>query len=155
MFKIKFHGGPWNVATIEDKNPEMEYGIFGIADSDGNRVLPGALNVGMSISTSTTHHDACRTFLEFMQREENILKWQEITGNAIIVEGVDYSMDTCFEAFKEDAVAGNFYLPQIVWKNSSGIYKEFLTGIQDVLTSADSIENIPVRLDEKQAELSR
>ncbi|MBQ1491688.1 MAG: extracellular solute-binding protein [Blautia sp.] len=149
------HGGPWNVATIEDKNPDMEYGIFGIADSDGNRVLPGALNVGMSISTSTTHHDACRTFLEFMQREENILKWQEITGNAIIVEGVDYSMDTCFEAFKEDAVAGNFYLPQIVWKNSSGIYKEFLTGIQDVLTGADTIENIPVRLDEKQAELSR
>ena len=149
------HGGPWNIATIEDKNPAMQYGIFGIADVDGNRVLPGALNVGLSISTSTAHHDACRAFLEFMQRDENILKWQKVSGNAIIVEGVDYEMGTVFEAFKEDAVKGNFYLPQIVWKNSSGIYKEFLTGIQDVLTGADTVENIPVRLDEKQAELSR
>ena len=149
------HGGPWNIATITDKNPEMEYGIFGIGDVDGNKVLPGALNVGLSISTSTAYPEACRTFLEFMQRDENILKWQKISGNAIIVEGIDYEMGTVFEAFKEDAVNGNFYLPQIVWKNSSGIYKEFLTGIQDVLTGADTIENIPVRLDEKQAELSR
>ena len=149
------HGGPWNVATIEDKNADMEYGIFGISDKDGNCVLPGALNVGLSISTSTEHRDACRTFLEFMQREENILKWQKVSGNAIIVEGVEYELGTVFEKFKEDAVSGNFYLPQIAWKNSSGIYKEFLTGIQDVITGADTIENIPVRLDEKQAELSR
>ena len=64
-------------------------------------------------------------------------------------------MGTVFEKFKEDAVNGNFYLPQIAWKNSSGIYKEFLTGVQDVITGADSVENIPVRLDEKQAELSK
>lgn len=149
-----FHGGPWNVATIEDKNPDMDYDIFGLSDSDGNCVLPGAVNIGLSISTSTEHREACRTFLEFMQRDENILKWQEITNNAIIVDGIDYTMDTVFEKFKEDAVTGNFYLPQIAWKNSSGIYKEFLTGIQDTITGADTIENIPVRLDEKQAELS-
>lgn len=150
-----FHGGPWNVATIEDKNPDMDYDIFGLSDSDGNCVLPGAVNIGLSISTSTEHKEACRTFLEFMQRDENILKWQEITNNAIIVDGIDYTMDTVFEKFKEDAVTGNFYLPQIAWKNSSGIYKEFLTGIQDTITGADTIENIPVRLDEKQAELSK
>jgi raffinose/stachyose/melibiose transport system substrate-binding protein len=149
------HGGPWTVATIESKNPDLEYDIFGISDKDGNQVLPGALNVGLSISTTTAHEEACRTFLEFMQRDENILKWQQISNNAIIVEGIDYEMGTVFEKFKEDAVNGNFYLPQIAWKNSSGIYKEFLTGVQDVITGADSVENIPVRLDEKQAELSK
>lgn len=149
------HGGPWTVSTIEAKNPDLAYDIFGLSDSDGNKVLPGAVNVGLSISTSTEHEDACMAFLEFMQRDENILKWQAITNNAIIVEGVDYEMNSVFEKFKEDAVAGNFYLPQIAWKNSSGIYKEFLTGVQDVITGADSVENIPVRLDEKQAELSK
>ena len=149
------HGGPWNIATIEPKNPDMNYDIFGLSDSNGNRVLPGAVNVGLSISTTSAHKDACRAFIEYMARDENIVKWQKVTNNAIIVEGIDYTMGTVFEKFKEDAVTGSFYLPQIVWNNSSGIYKEFLSGIQDTITGADTIENIPVRLDEKQAELSQ
>ena len=149
------HGGPWNIATIEQKNPDMNYDIFGLSDSNGNRVLPGAVNVGLSISTTSAHKDAGRAFIEYMARDENIVKWQKVTNNAIIVEGIDYTMGTVFEKFKEDAVTGSFYLPQIVWNNSSGIYKEFLSGIQDTITGADTIENIPVRLDEKQAELSQ
>ena len=149
------HGGPWNIATIEQKNPEMNYDIFGLSDNSGNRVLPGAVNVGLSVSTTSEHKDACRAFIEYMARDENIVKWQKVTNNAIIVEGIDYTMGTVFEKFKEDAVSGSFYLPQIVWNNSSGIYKEFLSGIQDTITGADTIENIPVRLDEKQAELSQ
>lgn len=149
------HGGPWNIATIEQKNPDLNYDIFGLSDNNGNRVLPGAVNVGLSISTSSEHKDACRAFIEYMARDENIVKWQKVTNNAIIVEGIDYTMGTVFEKFKEDAVTGSFYLPQIVWNNSSGIYKEFLSGIQDTITGADTIENIPVRLDEKQAELSQ
>lgn len=149
------HGGPWNIATIEQKNPEMNYDIFGLSDNSGNHVLPGAVNVGLSVSTTSEHKDACRAFIEYMARDENIVKWQKVTNNAIIVEGIDYTMGTVFEKFKEDAVSGSFYLPQIVWNNSSGIYKEFLSGIQDTITGADTIENIPVRLDEKQAELSQ
>ena len=149
------HCGPWNIATIEQKNPEMNYDIFGLSDNSGNRVLPGAVNVGLSVSTTSEHKDACRAFIEYMARDENIVKWQKVTNNAIIVEGIDYTMGTVFEKFKEDAVSGSFYLPQIVWNNSSGIYKEFLSGIQDTITGADTIENIPVRLDEKQAELSQ
>ena len=149
------HGGPCNIATIEQKNPEMNYDIFGLSDNSGNRVLPGAVNVGLSVSTTSEHKDACRAFIEYMARDENIVKWQKVTNNAIIVEGIDYTMGTVFEKFKEDAVSGSFYLPQIVWNNSSGIYKEFLSGIQDTITGADTIENIPVRLDEKQAELSQ
>ena len=149
------HGGPGNIAMIEQKNPELNYDIFGLSDNSGNRVLPGAVNVGLSVSTTSEHKDACRAFIEYMARDENIVKWQKVTNNAIIVEGIDYTMGTVFEKFKEDAVSGSFYLPQIVWNNSSGIYKEFLSGIQDTITGADTIENIPVRLDEKQAELSQ
>lgn len=149
------YGGPWDVATIENSNPDLDYDIFGLSDKEGNSVLGGAVGVGLSISTSSDKKEECRAFIEFMARDENILKWQKLTNNVIIVDGVDYSMDTVFEKFKEDAIEGNFYLPPIVWKNSAGIYKEFLTGIQDAITGADTIENIPVRMDEKQAELDR
>ena len=78
------HGGPWNIATIEQKNPEMNYDIFGLSDNSGNRVLPGAVNVGLSVSTTSEHKDACRAFIEYMARDENIVKWQKVTNNAII-----------------------------------------------------------------------
>lgn len=149
------HGGPWTVTTIEGKNPDLNYDLFAITDKDGNCVYPGALNVGLSISTTSEHKEACRTFLEFMSRDENILKWQKVSNNVIIVDGIEYEMGTVFEKIKDEAVNGNFYLPQIVWKNSAGIYKEVLTGIQDVITGADTIENIPIRMDEKKAELSQ
>ena len=150
-----FHGGPWNVNGIEEKNPELKYNIFGLADKEGNTVLAGAVNVGLSINKASEHKDECLKFIEFMARDENIQKWQKVTNNALIVEGIEYSLDTVFEKFKQDAVDGNFYLPQIAWKNSAGIYREYLTGIQDTITGADTIENIPVRLDEKEAELNQ
>lgn len=71
----------------------------------------------------------------------------------LIVDGLDYELDTVINQFKDDGVKGNFYLPQLVWKNSAAIYKELLTGIQDAMTGADKIENVPVRMDKKMAEL--
>lgn len=148
------HGGPWTIQTIIDKNPDMNFDIFGIPDKDGNCVLPGAVNVGMSISASSEKQDACRKFIEFMSRDENILAWQKVTNNVIIVDGIDYSMGNVMDKFKETAVDGDFYLGQIVWDNSAGIFKELLVGLQDSLTGADTIDHIPVRLDEKMQELN-
>lgn len=148
------HGGPWNIATFVEKNPEMKFDIFPLADKQGNCVLSGALNVGLSISAASPNKEACKKFIDFMAKDENILNWQKTTGNVIVVEGIDYELDTVINKFKEEAVDGNFYLPQIAWKNSAGIYKELLTGIQDSITGADTIENIPIRLDTKMKELS-
>ena len=150
-----FHGGPWTISTIVDKNPDLDFDMFGLSDKDGNQVLPGALNVGMSISTSSAHQEECRAFIEFMSRDENIIAWQAVSNNAIVVQGVEYSMNPILDKFKEDAVNGNFYLPQIVWDNSAGIYKELLSAVQDTITGADTVDNIAVRLDEKRAELTR
>lgn len=148
------HGGPWTIGTIVQKNPELNFDIFGIHDNEGNCVLSGAVNVGLSISASTEKKEQCRQFIEFMSREENILKWQKVTGNAIIVEGIDYEMGNVMDKFKDIAAAGDFYLGQIVWDNSAGIFKELLVSVQDCLTGTDTIENVPKRLDAKMAELN-
>lgn len=148
-----YSGGPWNIGTFEEKNPDLNYDIFPLPDKDGNAVLTGALNVGLSISSTSDKQEAAWKFLEFMSRDENILRWQKSTGNVLIVDGLDYELDTVINQFKDDGVKGNFYLSQLVWKNSAAIYKELLTGIQDAMTGADKIENVPVRMDQKMAEL--
>lgn len=150
-----YHGGPWNIPTISEKNPDLKFDMFAIPDPDGNAVLNGAVSPGLSISSSTEKKDAAWKFLEYMSTDENIKNWQKTTGNVLIVDGIDYEMDTIINQFKEDAVKGNFYLPQIVWNNSAGIYKEMLAGIQDAMTGTDTIENVPVRMDAKMAELSK
>ena len=148
------HGGPWNVQTIESKNPDMEYDIFPLPDNDGNVVFSGAVNVGMSISSSTEKKESCKKFLEYMSEDENILKWQKCTGNAIVVQGIEYEMNSVFDKFKQEAVDGNFYWPPCVWNNSAGILKELVAASQDAVTGADTAENVAARLDTKMEELS-
>jgi raffinose/stachyose/melibiose transport system substrate-binding protein len=150
-----FGGGPWHIALIRERNPALDYGILQFGDKGGNRVLGGALNVGLSISASSDKTDAAFKFLDYMARDENIKKWQrDVTGMILVVSGIDYEVGNIFDQCKEDAVRGNFYLPQMEWDNSAAIFKELLTGVQDVMTGADIIENVPRRLDAKMKELN-
>lgn len=149
-----YHGGPWNIATFVEKNPNLKFDIFPVPAEDGKTILTGALSPGLSISTSSKHKEACQKFLDFVSHDEQITKWQKLTGNVLVVDGINYEMDSVINQFKDKAVAGEFYLPQIVWKNSAAIYKEMLIGVQDAMTGGDTIENIPVRMDKKMEELS-
>ena len=91
--------------------------------------------------------------IEFMAEDENLLKWQETSGNAIVVEGIDYELDPVLDKYKDYVVDGAFYYTQVEWKNSAGIFKEMIAAVQDVIAGADTIENVPKRLDEKNKEL--
>lgn len=146
--------GPWNIPVYREKNPDLKFDSFPLADSDGNVVLTGAVSPGLSISTSSAHKEECRKFIEFMARDENLKKLQASTGNALAVDGIDYELDPVLDKFKGYVVDGAFYYTQVEWKNSAGIFKEMLTAVQDTLTGADTIENVPKRLDEKNKELS-
>jgi raffinose/stachyose/melibiose transport system substrate-binding protein len=149
-----FGGGPWHVAVLNEKNPTLNYGVFSVGDKNGNKTLGGALNVALSIAAASSKKDIAFTFLDYMSQDENIIKWQkDVTGMALTVSGIDYEVGNVFGQFKEEAVRGNFYLPQMEWDNSAAIYKEFLLGIQDVMVGADTIENVPRRLDAKMKEL--
>ena len=126
---------------------------FPLSDKDGNVVLTGALNAGLSISSTSEHKEECKKFIEFMAEDENLVKWQETSGNAIVVEGIDYELDPVLDKYKDYVVDGAFYYTQVEWKNSAGIFKEMIAAVQDVIAGADTIENVPKRLDEKNKEL--
>lgn len=145
--------GPWNLGVYRSKNQDLHFDSFALPDSEGNVVLTGALNVGLSISSSSEHKEECRKFIEFMSRDDNLEKWQKAVGNALVVEGIEYELDPVLDKFKGYVVDGAFYYPQVEWKNSGAIFKEMLTAVQDVITGADTIENVPKRLDAKNKEM--
>ena len=152
--------GPWNLGVYRSKNPDLHFDNLIVAedgkllpDSEGNVVLTGALNVGLSISSSSEHKEECRKFIEFMSRDDNLEKWQKAVGNALVVDGIEYELDPVLDKFKGYVVDGAFYYPQVEWKNSGAIFKEMLTAVQDVITGADAIENVPKRLDAKNKEM--
>jgi raffinose/stachyose/melibiose transport system substrate-binding protein len=149
-----FGGGPWHIAVLKEKAPDLDYGVFSIGDKNGNKIHGVELNVGLSIAAASGKKDLAFRFLDYMSRDENIKKWQkDVTGMILTVSGIDYEVENVFDQFKEEAVKGNFYLPQMEWDNSAAIYKEFLLGIQDVMVNADMVENVPRRLDAKMKEL--
>jgi raffinose/stachyose/melibiose transport system substrate-binding protein len=149
-------GGPWNINDIKSKNPDMNFDIFAIPDNQGNIVSPGALNVGLSISSSSTKKDQAFKFLDFMSRDENILKWQrDVTGMILIVQGLDYDVGSVFNKYKYLAEEGKFYLTQMEYDNAAAITKEKVVAFQDVMTGADKVENVPKRLDAKMEELKQ
>lgn len=143
--------GPWDLQTYRDLG--VNYDTFPMPDSDGNVILSGAVDPGFSVSSSSAHQAEALKFIEFMAREENLLTYHDLTGRAIVVDGIEYKMDPLYEKYIDKTVAGDFYLAQIAWLNSAAIAEEFNTAIQDVLTGADTIENVPKRLDAKNAEL--
>lgn len=145
--------GPWNLEVYREKNPDLKFDSFPLSDKNGNVVLTGALNAGLSISSTSEHKEECKKFIEFMAEDENLLKWQETSGNAIVVEGVDYELDPVLDKYKDYVVDGAFYYTQVEWKNSAGIFKEMIAAVQDVIAGADMIDNVPKRLDEKNKEL--
>lgn len=145
--------GPWNLEVYREKNPDLKFDSFPLSDKNGNVVLTGALNAGLSISSTSEHKEECKKFIEFMAEDENLLKWQETSGNAIVVEGVDYELDPVLDKYKDYVVDGAFYYTQVEWKNSAGIFKEMIAAVQGVIAGADMIDNVPKRLDEKNKEL--
>ncbi len=147
-------GGPWSLIQFAEKNPDLNYDVFPLPDQDGNTVLMGAVGVGLSISSASQNKELCRTFINYMAKDENIVKWQQKTGYTIVVSGIEYELDNVFGKYKQDAIDGNFYWPHCVWNNSAGILTELYTATQDVISGADTVQNLPVRLDEKMAELS-
>lgn len=143
--------GPWDLATYRELG--VNFDTFPLADKEGNVILGGAVDPGFSVSSTSEHQEEALKFIEFMTREENLLTYHDLTGRAIVVDGIDYEMDPLYDKYIEQTVDGDFYLAQIEWENSAAIMEEFNTAIQDVLTGADTIDNVPKRLDAKNAEL--
>ncbi|MGI6689289.1 MAG: extracellular solute-binding protein [Clostridiales bacterium] len=72
--------GTWNISTIMNNNPDLNFGAFQIPTNDGVRPFVGTYSNGFSIYSKTENPDAALAFLNFFASLEGQTIWVNTLG---------------------------------------------------------------------------
>ena len=147
-------GATWNVTSIDEKNPDLEYGMLPWFGTDDKTAwCTGAAGVGWSINANTAHPEEARLFLEFITSADSLKTFQAQTGGLLAVSGIEYNIHPVIAMCIDKLYAGNFYLPAVAWKHSGALGQVMLTGTQEVVMGVSAGEEVVQAMDDKWAEL--
>jgi len=147
-------GATWSVVSIDQKNPDLQYGMLPWFGLDGKTAwCTGAAGVGWSINASTKHPEEALTFLEFLVSDDSLKAFQAKTGGLLAVTGIEYNVHPVIAMCIDKLYEGNFYLPAVAWKHSGALGQVMLTGTQEVVMGASTGEDVVQAMDDKWAEL--
>lgn len=146
-------GGPWSLPDFEAKNPDLEFGTFGIPGFDGEVMLQGTANVGIGIAKEAKNKEGAEKFMEYLSSEDGVKCWSDTFGNFMNVAGVEYTVDPCLEDFKADVADGNVYWQTVEWPSSSSVIDVFTSSCQSVIAGTSTPEEALKAVDEKFEEI--
>ena len=73
-------GGTWNISTIDQNNPDLNYGAFAIPAEDGTAGLVGTAANGFSINANTENMEAAAAFASYCASKEGQTAWVQTIG---------------------------------------------------------------------------
>lgn len=73
-------GGTWNISTIDQNNPDLNYGAFAIPAEDGTAGLVGTAANGFSINANTKNMEAAEAFASYCASKEGQTAWVQTIG---------------------------------------------------------------------------
>ncbi len=147
--------GPWAVATLKQKNPNLDLGLFPFVGSTADRdYTVGAVNVGLAISAKAQNRAAAEAFLNFLGSNDGLTIYQKITGNFIGAKNISYTIDPVMEPIRSFAEKGKFGFPPIVWTYSETLAPMLIKGLQQIVLGTETPEQLVKELDDKQTELA-
>lgn len=147
--------GPWNVNTINEINPELDYKCMGIPGKEaGNIWYDGAVNVGLCVNSASENQELALLLLEFAASPEGLQAQYEGYGSTIIAQGFTSEgtpqMSQAEEAFRE----GKTYIPMGDWMSySEPLRNTYLTSLQDCLIGKIAPEDVAKNMDAKLQEM--
>lgn len=97
--------GTWNIQTIQENNPELNFGAFQIPTEDGTRPFVGTSSVGFSVSSDTQNEEAALAFVNYFASLEGQTAWIKaldsipcttkiVSDNEVINEIAQYDVQT-------------------------------------------------------------
>lgn len=151
-----FPGGPWNIPTIEQTNPDIEFEIMAIPGKEpGNKYFNGAPGVGFAVNSKTKNKEEAMLFLEYMTTQEGLKQFEEGTGGIITVHGYESEVHPAYApAYKDGLMAGKIYLPMVSWdRHQEALRNQFLVSLQDIAVNKITPEEATASLDNKLKEM--
>lgn len=145
--------GAWAIDDMLKYNPELNLGIVPFVGTEGNTYAMGAVNVGIAINSNAKHSENAELFLEFMGSEEGLEIYQNVTGNFLGVEDVDYEVDPIMEPMKEYAENGNFQIGTSKWTYSDALDAMIQKGTQEIVMGTKTVDEVLEDMDEKMEDL--
>ena len=135
--------GPWAVATIQEKNPDLDFGMFPIPGPDGSKPgwLVGGPGSAWAVNAKTEHPAEVLQVLALTATAEAQQALVKDNAGSSFVKGVEVELgsiyDDCQEAFK----AGNVYAPwTAVWTNGNAVTEAYGKSLQEVLAGSKTVE---------------
>ncbi len=143
--------GTWNISTINNNNPDLNYGAFQIPTNDGVRPFVGTASNGFSIYSKTKNPELALAFLNFFASLEGQTLWvntldsipatSKIVSNNPVVNDItqfDVMTESWYNIMVQNAKDGE--APGTVWEEdqpkvfSGGITVEaFLNELQEMV----------------------
>lgn len=145
--------GAWAIDSMKGYNPELNIGIVPFVGTEGNEYAMGAVNVGIAINSEAKNAANAQLFLEFMGSEEGLTLYQEVTGNFLGVEGIDYEIDPIMEPMKAFAESGDFQIGTSKWTYGDALDSAFQKGAQEMIMGTKTVDEVLQEMDEKMADL--
>ena len=129
------HAG--HLKEVQKLNPEFEIGFFPMPGTGTDiKVVYGAVDCAMAISSETKYQEQAELFLNFISRDDIVQLYQDMNGYVIGMNGVESNVDPILKE-----VAGlysdgkiNVYIPQCNWDTyGTGLQQQLIAGSQQLL----------------------
>lgn len=101
--------GTWNVATIKENNPDLNFGAFHLPDANGVRSFTATSSVGFSVAKDTENPDAALAFLNYFASLEGQTLWINGMGAIPRIDAIESTDPVINELKNYDVITGDFY----------------------------------------------
>ena len=143
--------GTWNIATITNNNPDLNYGAFQIPTADGTIPFVGTASNGWSINANTQNPDTAIAFLNFFASLEGQTIWintldsipcvsEIVSANPVVndISHFDVMTESWYNIMVAQAAEGE--APGQVWEeDQTKVFSKGLT-VQEFLDDLQSME---------------
>ena len=152
-----FPGGPWNINTLRETNPDLDFGMMAIPGPNeaGGNYFAGAPGVGFAINSKTKYKEEALLFLQYLASPEGLKAFETGTGAMITANGYESTVDPVMEsAYKDGLMKSRIYLPMVSWaRHQEALRSQFVVSIQDLSFGKITPEQATEALDKKLKEM--
>lgn len=144
-----YPGGNWLNASIESKNPDMEYGMmpYPSTSGEGEGWLVGGPGSSIAINAGSENKEACMLLLKAVASEEGQKVLAECYQGPSMLKGIEYELPAVYEDCVDAINAGNLYVPSL-WLSYSSLCEEIGRSTQLIATGSSTVDEMLMRMDE-------